>query len=370
MKPIVWGRELSIDRATQTVAEMFGCEPELAKIHIEDALNGTFTKKPPLGVYPEAQAFELVAEFKRVFEGQMTMLTVREPPPPKMNEVFLIQEVSSHAWKNLGVSPELQKEIENEGGNKHAYEDAIAFLPILASERAAGNKGSPVEIYQLAMEHDEDYVPLVYKNISGSEKFRAALRKRSHEIKSAGRAGIDMILKMVEEFPAPVPQGYNEDEVFLELGSEWQGWKWVEVSKENCEHEGDFMQHCGQAHQNMLSLRDQNGRPHVTADINPTIPWVGQLKGKQNGPVDEKYWEMCGELFKYLAKITGKKPEFEDGIYLQSKAGTDFLNYLNEFGFAKTNWNEDLMNPIDGGDVPEDERAFFDDQDGPFGRNF
>ena len=257
---------------------------------------------------------------------------------PLMSEVFLL-EASMHAWKNLGYTHYAKDYLEKSTKMQFAYEFAIAVLPIVAKETDPARPGyiDAHIIDNMLMFGDEDNITgRLLKQLQFNKKLQAALRSRASEIKKLGDSpeAFALVNKLLDENAPDAPEGYDKAEVFLELDG---GWKWVEVGEQDCQsHEGSLMQHCGGSHQNMLSLRDSQGKPHVTADVNPTIGWVGQIKGKQNAPVAEKYWEMCGELFKYLKKINGgRKPEFEDPMYMKSPAGIEFMEYLKEFGFAK-----------------------------------
>jgi hypothetical protein len=117
------------------------------------------------------------------------------------------------------------------------------------------------------------------------------------------------------------------------------------------------MQHCGDAQFNMASLRDPQGKPHVTADLNFDYKAIRQLKGKQNAVIDEKYWDACGQLFKHLGEQSKRMWQFDDNLYLRSQKGIDFLEFLNEFKYAFTGWDKQLMNPGNV-QVPDDDQAW------------
>ena len=69
------------------------------------------------------------------------------------------------------------------------------------------------------------------------------------------------------------------------------GYFWVFISGEECSQEASDMQHCGMAHQKMYSLRDSNGKSHVTIDLDKNNRIILQVRGKQNKEPDEKYWK-------------------------------------------------------------------------------
>ena len=67
------------------------------------------------------------------------------------------------------------------------------------------------------------------------------------------------------------------------------GYFWVKLNPGECEKEGEEMQHCGIADGIMYSLRDSNGKSHVTIDMGDKNI-ISQLRGKQNTTPDKKYW--------------------------------------------------------------------------------
>jgi hypothetical protein len=82
----------------------------------------------------------------------------------------------------------------------------------------------------------------------------------------------------------------------LDLG---QGWKWVELTDRHHSKEARLMQHCAtDGRGELVSLRDPSGNPHVTMTFNKEQNTVFQIKGKQNAPPDEKYWDAVLAFFK------------------------------------------------------------------------
>lgn len=100
------------------------------------------------------------------------------------------------------------------------------------------------------------------------------------------------------------------------------GTYWVELTGEECDDEAQAMQHCGRpsvASSRMFSLRDRNGRPHVTAEIDVDGKYgtrLIQCKGKQNDGPDKKYWPailgLCKELKVDPTKTKGTYVQGED----------------------------------------------------------
>jgi hypothetical protein len=105
------------------------------------------------------------------------------------------------------------------------------------------------------------------------------------------------------------PTGPDPDEVkgraFVKFPD---GFFWVKLSQEECDSEGEDMQHCGHAGGDMYSLRDPQGKPHVTLDYVPGDNEIPQLRGKQNDPPQEKYWKYLPTIIKKLGN-----PSIQDG---------------------------------------------------------
>ena len=82
------------------------------------------------------------------------------------------------------------------------------------------------------------------------------------------------------------------------------GWVWRDVcGEENQEAEGGRAQHCGAISapgNEMYSLRDGKGRPHVTVEFNPKSKTILQLKGKQNNQPIDAYIPACKQLIQHL----------------------------------------------------------------------
>lgn len=99
------------------------------------------------------------------------------------------------------------------------------------------------------------------------------------------------------------------------LGSEWSGWKWVDLEKGYCDAESKSMGHCGNSGSKdgdtILSLRDENNIPHLTFILNDGN--LGEMKGRNNNKPSKKYHPAILELLKLPLIQTvrggGYKPE-------------------------------------------------------------
>lgn len=81
------------------------------------------------------------------------------------------------------------------------------------------------------------------------------------------------------------------------------GWTWIDRESHVCSVEASLMGHCGRSdntNSTLYSLRDPQGMPHVTAEMEPTPDGyiVKQMKGKRNTTPDEKYHGMIYALLK------------------------------------------------------------------------
>ena len=105
---------------------------------------------------------------------------------------------------------------------------------------------------------------------------------------------------------------------------------WVKLEADECDVEGDRMQHCGKSEGTMYSLRDKAGKPHVTADIVPDGgdisgpvhggdgPRLVMCRGKQNAAPDRKYWPAVLELLQKVEagpSEAGSSDGVEDALY-------------------------------------------------------
>jgi hypothetical protein len=123
--------------------------------------------------------------------------------------------------------------------------------------------------------------------------------------------------------------GLQEGEVFMEFPN---GWYWLDRKKNMCSIEAKLMHHCGRTDNNastLWSLRDEQGMPHVTAEVEGTEDGriVHQMKGKQNeSPIDEYHPYIYAML---------KNPKFK-------------LRYYQ----AKGRWGGDLK----WDDIPEEQQ--------------
>lgn len=122
------------------------------------------------------------------------------------------------------------------------------------------------------------------------------------------------------------------------------GWKWVSLDKEYCSKEGNAAGHCGNAGglktENILSLRDDNNRIHITAVVNNKIS--NEFKGVGNRkplPYTHKY--IIGLLLdtKLIDKIGAGKYMPENDFQLDDLSSEN-INKLIKAGFLDKNWKK------------------------------
>jgi hypothetical protein len=92
------------------------------------------------------------------------------------------------------------------------------------------------------------------------------------------------------------------------------GFFWMKLDPEECRAEGDAMGHCGQDDRGDLwSLRDKQGKPHVTMTYAPEKKTVFQIKGKQNAIPDKRYWDYILSFFKkFGAHVSDREVRLSD----------------------------------------------------------
>lgn len=106
-------------------------------------------------------------------------------------------------------------------------------------------------------------------------------------------ANVDEDVKIWHEQLALKRSGAGaEGRTIIDLGTiGWKGWKWVSLDKGYCSVEAKAAGHCGNANaregDNILSLRDPGGYPHLTFIVNDGT--LGEAKGRGNDKPVKKY---------------------------------------------------------------------------------
>lgn len=105
-----------------------------------------------------------------------------------------------------------------------------------------------------------------------------------------------------EDLAARKAEMPSEDyEAFIELKNAWQGWKWVSLGRGYCSQEARAMGHCGNSgaseDDNILSLRDPEGKAHLTFIVNNGV--LGEMKGRGNSKPSKRYHPAIMELLKH-----------------------------------------------------------------------
>lgn len=135
------------------------------------------------------------------------------------------------------------------------------------------------------------------------------------------------------------------------------GWKWVSLDKEYCSKEGAAAGHCGNAgglkSENILSLRDDNNRIHITAVVNNKIS--NEFKGVGNRkplPYTHKY--IIGLLLdtKLIDEIGEGKYMPENDFQLDDLSSEN-INKLIKAGFLDKTWKKSGSPRIESNDDPE-----------------
>ena len=125
------------------------------------------------------------------------------------------------------------------------------------------------------------------------------------------------------------------------------GWTMRLVASEECDEEGELMGHCVGGYSSqvacgdifILSLRDQNNRPHATIEARPDGEIV-QIQGKQNEqPIDE-YKELIANFFDngfekfFDVKPVGREFEVHDmGALKKIENGDEYYDEDDQYGY-------------------------------------
>lgn len=147
--------------------------------------------------------------------------------------------------------------------------------------------------------HDE-YDPEVIRQYVGStgKRLKAVLDrqpKKAQELMALASEDFDEFEMSLEDLANPVDIDKLKARAEIKFPD---GFFWVKLNSEEYRREGNDMQHCGIASSggDMYSLRDPQGKPHVTVEIDEkntglsNEPVINQIKGKQNEFPDKKYW--------------------------------------------------------------------------------
>lgn len=153
-----------------------------------------------------------------------------------------------------------------------------------------------------------DYIISIHSNNNAVSKF-------NNSVYTA--ANLDADVKVWHEQLALKRSGAGaEGRTVVDLASiGWKGWKWVSLDKGYCSVEAKAAGHCGNAAgrpgDNILSLRDPGGYPHLTFIVNDKT--LGEAKGRGNDKPVPKYHPaiMAILLSNEIASIRGGgyKPE-------------------------------------------------------------
>ena len=125
------------------------------------------------------------------------------------------------------------------------------------------------------------------------------------------------------------------------------GWTMRLVASEECDEEGELMGHCVGGYSSqvargdifILSLRDQNNRPHATIEAKPDGEIV-QIQGKQNEqPIDE-YKKLIADFFDngfekfFDVKPVGREFEVHDmGELKKIENGDEYYDEDDQYGY-------------------------------------
>ncbi len=191
--------------------------------------------------------------------------------------------------KQLGFSDEVAGRLEY-WSEKHALTLAYAFSLLLKSLHKKNSQADREDL-----EEFNDFARSLAKRLDDP-----TLGKDTKQAMRSAKTWIEMIdaVEAVKEKHREKTSGTT----MFDLGS---GWRWARLESDEHGFEGEQMQHCASDHRGVLvSLRDPSNKPHVTMTWDDTSKVVWQIKGKQNGAPDRKYWPHIQKFFeKFEAEL-------------------------------------------------------------------
>lgn len=106
-----------------------------------------------------------------------------------------------------------------------------------------------------------------------------------------------------------IPGGEGNTIINLDKVPGFKGWKWLSLGRGSCRYEADAGGHCGNAGEregdNILSLRDEGNRVHLTFIVNNKV--LGEMKGHGNHKPSPQFHPAIVPLLmsKYVESIKG-----------------------------------------------------------------
>lgn len=197
-------------------------------------------------------------------------------------------------------------------------------------------------------------------------KFRFILNKLS------GRQAGDM-KSTGYDYQSNYDQWYKKDlsgrlndqpkDVLVELDNiGMPGWKWVALNKSFCDIEKEAMGHCGNSYgsktDNILSLRDPQGRPHLTFILGKG-GIMGEMKGYSNRKPDSKYYPAIVALLKLpqiksVKKGAGHPDEAHNNFTLDDldpKTLADLKKLKPDIEYVASDWRDDPIYDDEGEEI-------------------
>lgn len=227
----------------------------------------------------------------------------------RAGRVFIMEDSRSNIKKLLKMPPNVA-EIFHGLDEKHSFSLAKAFV-LWAREQGSRHEqaGGWGENEPFRNEPKEGPSLLDPKAL---ERMRPRDSTMQQFMREVGHSLLDSLKAKPNVVPQAVNKATNledvtaivtkfakrdvaQDKVIVKLPN---GWMWVRLDQCENSREGEEMQHCAtDGRGDLVSLRDPQGKPHVTMTYNQAKNTVFQVKGKQNAVPDKKYWSMMEEFF-------------------------------------------------------------------------
>lgn len=271
---------------------------------------------------------------------------------PRLTEVFLITEVSAGNIIRMLGFPQWAAEELVRMDRKNAFAMAKVMKMIFAQWDMQDGAEKARSMQEVLTGKDNEFLHSMWADEADDEfgpggnfnpywKLFKQFPEFTKEVSSNAITKTSQLYDTREKYEERERESLTDTpEKVLDMDD---GWSWVMIGSGECGIEGKRMQHCGKASGIMYSLRDPQGKPHVTMDVSPQPDGVDdgplhipagdiiQLRGKQNDMPDMKYWAKIKSMVQKVGAedlwdsyASDDDPEDERGLRLSRKFA-DFL---------------------------------------------
>jgi hypothetical protein len=222
-------------------------------------------------------------------------------PAPTLRQVFLVEDSRGNIVRLLKLPREVADKF-------HEKSPRFSFFLANLYKLWSDITGMPLTSGTI---HEFLNLGVVTKSLQFLEKFPANEKELTKAIQTGDWTEFkDKFDRLTMKFSTGqlVDRAKKDGMVFPD------GFFWMKLEPEECRAEGDAMGHCGSDDRGDLwSLRDKQGKPHVTMTYAPEKKTVFQIKGKQNAIPDKRYWDYILSFFKkFGAHVSDREVRLSD----------------------------------------------------------